>query len=88
MYSIAAPDKAVYGIASKMLKSSWYEGWKHPDPSRHTLLTQRNIAQHGEMRRVFSSLYSMSSLVGYESYVDVCARIFDQRLKEHAVQER
>lgn len=30
MFSITRPEKAVYGIGSKMPKSSWYEGWKHP----------------------------------------------------------
>ena len=35
-----------------------------------------------ETRKRFSSLYSMSSLVHYEEFVDYCADIFAQRLEE------
>ena len=36
----------------------------------------------GETRKRFASLYSMSSLVHYEAFVDNCADIFAQRLRE------
>lgn len=87
MYSFdipGAPVKQVYGIGSKMPKSEWYEGWKHPSPDRWTLFPDRNIKRHGETRRRFQGLYSMSSLVTYESYVDSCTDILVQRLREFA----
>lgn len=84
MYSISRPDKSVYGIGSKMPKSSWYEGWKHPSPERWTLFPDRDMKRHGETRRKFQNLYSMSSLVNYEAYVDECLAIFRQRLNEMA----
>jgi hypothetical protein len=84
LYSIAAPEKAVYGIGSKMPKSKWYEGWKHPSPDRWTLFPDQNIKRHSETRRKFQSLYSMSSLLSYESYVDECTEILVQRLSELA----
>ena len=87
MYSFdmpGAPVKQVYGIGSKMPKSEWYEGWKHPSPDRWTLFPDRNIKRHAETRRRFQGLYSMSSLVTYESYVDSCTDILEQRLREFA----
>lgn len=87
MYSFdipGAPVKQVYGIGSKMPKSEWYEGWKHPSPDRWTLFPDRNIKRHGETRRRFQGLYSMSSLVTYESYVDSCTDILVQRLRGFA----
>ncbi len=87
MYSIdipGAPVKQIYGINSKMPKSEWYEGWKHPSPDRWTLFPDRNTKRHGETRRRFQGLYSMSSLVSYESYVDSCTDILEQRLREFA----
>lgn len=84
MFSIASPDKAVYGVGSKMPKSSWYEGWKHPSPDRWTLFPDRDIKRHAETRKKFQGLYAMSSLKGYEAYVDECAEIFEQRLREAA----
>jgi len=44
-YSLNDPSaiKIIYGINSKWAKSDWYEGWKHPDPDRWTLFSDRNI---------------------------------------------
>ena len=86
MYSLDAPDvvKPVYGIGTKFAKSDWYEGWKHPSPDRWTLFPDRDTKRHAETRKRFQGLYSMSSLVSYEGYVDDCARIFSQRMTEFA----
>ncbi|KAJ4351661.1 uncharacterized protein N0V89_007004 [Didymosphaeria variabile] len=84
MYSLKTPEKIVYGISSKMPKSSWYEGWKHPSPERWTVFTDRNIKRHSESRRVYAGLYAMSALLSYEAYVDDCADIFARRLGELA----
>ncbi|KIX07296.1 uncharacterized protein Z518_01949 [Rhinocladiella mackenziei CBS 650.93] len=86
MYSIDSPEvvKKVYGIASKFPKSEWYDGWKHPDPARWTLFPDRDMKRHAETRKRFQAMYSMSSLVNYEGYVNECAEIFDKRLRELA----
>lgn len=55
-----------------------------PSPERWTLFPDRNIARHAETRRRFQNLYSMTSLVSYEPFVDECADIFSQRLIEIA----
>ncbi|KXT14609.1 hypothetical protein AC579_3660 [Pseudocercospora musae] len=82
MYSISRPDKTVYGIGSKMPKTSWYEGWKHPSPERWTMFPDRNIQRHAETRRKFQSMYSMSSLLHYEEYVESGQDVFKTRLEE------
>ena len=86
MFSIDHPDvvKSVYGIGTKFPKSDWYEGWKHPSPDRWTLFPDQDIKRHAETRKRFQAMYSMSSLVSYEGYVDDCTKIFSQRLKEFA----
>lgn len=88
LYSISSPDKAAYGISSKMKKSDWYHGWRHPSPERWTLFTDQDIRRHAETRRKFQGLYAMSSMRGYERYVDECADIFEQRLREIADEDR
>jgi cytochrome P450 len=85
LFSIASPDKIVYGIGSQMPKGSWYDTWKHPSPDRWTLFPDRNMKHHAEARRKFQNLYSMTSLRAYEAYVDECADIFVQRLREMAL---
>ncbi len=86
MYSLDDPSiiKTVYGIGSKFSKSDWYEGWKHPSPDRWTLFPDRDIKRHAETRKRFQAMYSLSSLVGYEGYVDDCTKIFADRLRGFA----
>lgn len=55
-----------------------------PNPERWTLFPDRNTARHAETRKRFQNLYSMTSLVSYEPFVDECADIFSQRLTEIA----
>ncbi|RLL95435.1 hypothetical protein CFD26_100536 [Aspergillus turcosus] len=85
-YSISgrAAIKTVYGTGTKFTKSDWYEGWKHPDPNNWTLFPDRDEKRHAETRKRFSSLYSMTSLVHYEAFVDRCADVFCARLMEFA----
>lgn len=82
MYSITRPEKVIYGIGSKMEKSSWYEGWKHPSPDRWTIFTERNQKKHAETRKKFQGMYSMSSLLHYETYAEAVQDVFRQRLVE------
>lgn len=82
LYSISVPDKEVYGIGSKFRKSDWYEGWKHPSPEKWGLFADQDIRRHADTRKRFQGLYSMSSLLSYERYVDDGAAIFQQRLAE------
>lgn len=86
LYSIDSPEmiKKVYSIGSKFAKSDWYDAWRHPDPNRWTLFPDRDMKRHAETRKRFQAMYSMSSLVNYEGYVDDCAEIFGKRLSEFA----
>lgn len=86
MYSIESPEviKKVYSINSKFPKSDWYYAWQHPDPDRWTLFPDRDMKRHAETRKRFQAMYSMSSLINYEGYVDSCADIFSKRLTEFA----
>ncbi|OQE30752.1 hypothetical protein PENFLA_c002G06919 [Penicillium flavigenum] len=83
-YSIsdAATIKNVYGTGSKFAKSAWYDGWKHP--AQWTVFADRDIKRHADTRKRFTGLYSMSSLVNYEPFVDHCAELFITRLNEFA----
>jgi len=83
-YSIAAPDKTIYGIGSKFPKGDWYQGWKHPSPERWSLFPDQDSKRHAETRKRFQGLYSMSSLLSYEPYVDECIDIFLSKLGHFA----
>jgi cytochrome P450 len=84
LYSLSSPDKTVYGIGSKMPKSAWYEGWKHPSPERFTMFTDRDIPRHNQTRKKFQSMYSLSSLLHYEGQVDAVQDVFREKLRDIA----
>ncbi|KAJ5731666.1 uncharacterized protein N7483_006174 [Penicillium malachiteum] len=87
-YSISdvSAIKTVYGSGSKFPKSAWYDGWKHPQ--QWTVFADRDIKRHSDTRKRFTSLYSMSSLVSYEPFVDRCIDIFFARLDEFATKKQ
>jgi cytochrome P450 len=71
----------IYGHSHQ---SPWYYAWMPPDPSKANLFTDLNPVRHGLQRRKFAASYSMSSLVGYESFVNNCASLLTQRFSEIA----
>lgn len=80
--------KTVYGIASKFPKSDWYQTARAPGKNVFTLFTDQNIRRHAETRKLFQHMYSMSSLVSYETFVDQCTEMFVDRLTEMAARGR
>ncbi|KAI9925112.1 hypothetical protein ASPWEDRAFT_176383 [Aspergillus wentii DTO 134E9] len=80
-----AAAKAIYGHGSKYAKSEWYDAWTFsPDPKITNLFSERNGQRHAGMRRKVAAMYSMTSLVAYEPFVDNCVGIFKERLEEFA----
>ncbi|KAI1333735.1 cytochrome P450 [Xylariaceae sp. FL0016] len=85
-YSFNDPSAAgtIYaiGTGAQFAKSTWYETFGQPGEHQWTLFSDLNIKRHAQNRKLFSSMYAMSSLVSYEAYVDECADVFSQRLQE------
>lgn len=55
-----------------------------PDPNKASLFADLDPYRHGIQRRKFASAYSMSSLVGYEPFVDNCSSLLILRFYEIA----
>ncbi len=55
-----------------------------PDPNKASLFSEIGPQRHGIQRRKFSSLYSMSALIGYEPFVNNCTALLCQRFSEIA----
>jgi cytochrome P450 len=89
-FSIADPlaVSVIYGPASRFAKSSWYQTWTAPSPHAWSLFSDQDAKRHAFNRRQYQNMYSMSSLVHYESYVDECADLFCQRLSEMVATDR
>jgi cytochrome P450 len=56
-----------------------------PDLKRVSLFADRNSTSHAIQRRKFASSYSMSSIVGYEKFVNNCTSLLGQRFSEIAL---
>ena len=83
-YSLNDPSavRVLYGHGSKFAKTSYYSSFQ--DPGYPNIFSQRDIHAHSEMRRKAASLYSVTSLVSYESFVDRCTSQFCQILGDFA----
>jgi hypothetical protein len=79
--------RIIYGHGTEFVKSEWYDAFTfHPDLSFANIFSERSVALHAAKRRKLASMYSMSSLVSYEKYVDECVEILYKRLEEFADQ--
>ena len=85
-FVVDSPDviKPAYGTGTKFNKGEWYMGWQHPEEGRFNLFTDRNKQRHADNRKQFQSMYSMSSMVHYEVYIDEYTRIFTEKLTAFA----
>lgn len=84
-YSIKDPSavKTIYGHGTKFAKSSYYDPFGHTDPNMKDLFSETNVAKHSRDRRKVASLYSMSTLLSYEAFVDkvnteLCGHLFEK----------
>ncbi|KAF5017302.1 hypothetical protein F66182_10783, partial [Fusarium sp. NRRL 66182] len=86
VYSIDDPDcaKVLYVHGSKFVKASWYSAWMPPDPNKASLFGDTDPHHHALQRRKFASSYSMTSLVGYEPFVNNCTKLFAEKLSDIA----
>lgn len=86
-YSINDPSalKQIYGHGTQFTKGQWYDGWVGDVRMMESnLFAQRDIEIHSGARRRLANLYSMTSLISYEPYVDACMAIFRDKLASFA----
>ncbi|KAJ3472634.1 hypothetical protein NLG97_g10831 [Lecanicillium saksenae] len=81
-YSLDVPEAvgSVYGVASRMPKSEWYDAWTTAGAENRSLFSDRDARRHAETRKLFQALYNMSNLVSYEGYVDDCTDVLTRQL--------
>ena len=72
------------GVIADHLQAPWYWAWMPPDANKASLFSDLNPHRHAFQRRKFSASYTMSSLVGYEDFVNECTSLLTQRFSEIA----
>lgn len=83
VYSIDDPEamRIIYPPGSKFAKADWYYGFHNPTAPRETVFTTRNIEYHRNLRKKYALHYSMSTLIGYEGFVDNCGALLIKKLR-------
>lgn len=74
--------KVILGHHNALEKSKYYLPFGHPD--RNNLFTEPSLAVHAKIRRPIAQLYSQTTLLSYEPFVDTCNTILLKILEEHA----
>lgn len=89
-YSISDPKaiRTIYGPGSKFSKSDYYRPFGHPDDANKDIFSERSNAKHAQEKRRSANLYSMSSLVMYEPFVDKVNEEFMAAISDHARTDR
>ncbi|WPH01320.1 putative cytochrome P450 [Acrodontium crateriforme] len=87
-YSISTPDavQQIYGHSGTVFKKDrWYRPFGHPDDDQADIFSVINEQRHAANRRKVSSLYSLTSLMGYEENIDDCIQRLVGKLEKFAV---
>ncbi|KAJ5117437.1 Cytochrome P450 E-class group I [Penicillium atrosanguineum] len=86
----ADPDAIhkIYRTTSPLNKSDFYHLWDvgafSKYPNAFAIVPEK---LHFERRRIVSSVYSMSSILTLESYIDDCSRLFVERMTERTISD-
>lgn len=78
------PDavKTILGHSRAFAKSAFYSTFGMPDKTN--LFSEPTNAKHATMRRHLSMLYSTSTLLSYEVFIDSCTSILMKKFREFA----
>ncbi|KKY23502.1 putative pisatin demethylase [Diplodia seriata] len=87
-YSIDDPDavRIIYGHGTKFTKTDFYGAFR--DPHMSNLFAELDVKEHSTQRRRIASLYSMTTLLSYESFIDSCTTILMDKFNKFAREHR
>ncbi|KAJ5603228.1 hypothetical protein N7537_006184 [Penicillium hordei] len=85
-YSISSPAalQTIYGHGSKFTKDRWYRAYGHPDDSQADMFSVMDERRHAAHRRKVASMFSMTSMVAYEPFVNSCNTTLVEQLSQRA----
>ncbi|KIV93696.1 hypothetical protein, variant [Exophiala mesophila] len=85
----SSPDaiKKIYRNQAGLAKTDFYSVWNSQNFSKHLdMFTIIDDKYHGERRRIFNHVYTLSNVLKSEQYIDICSQLFMDRLSEFASQ--
>lgn len=87
-YDFSSPEaiKVIYSMSSGFPKSHFYDTFG--TPGSKTILKEIHNSTHSLMRRKTAALYSMTTLLSYESAVDDQNIVLEKKFRDFAKQEQ
>lgn len=77
----------IYRYSNALDKARFYGPYNTTGFSKHgDVFSKSSDKEHGQRRRIINNVYSMSNVSKGEQYVDICSKLFIQRLGEDADQ--
>jgi len=76
--------KTIYSVNAGFTKTDFYTPFAPHLSPNEDLFTQRDEKIHAQRRRFVNNLYSLSSILQSEKYIDACSNVFTARLDEFA----
>jgi len=77
--------RKIYPVSKALTKASFYTIWHNKTFSKHAdNFSETDERLHSERRRIVNNVYSMSTILTLEPYIDSCSKLFVQRMGEHA----
>ncbi|KAK7742957.1 hypothetical protein SLS63_000525 [Diaporthe eres] len=77
----------IYRYSNALDKARLYGPYNTTGFSKHgDVFSKSSDKEHGQRRRIINNVYSMSNVSKGEQYVDICSKLFIQRLGEYADQ--
>ena len=76
--------KLIYNPNTPWMKSDWYDGWHRPGVKYQPLFTETNERVHAGRRRIVNPVYSMTSVLESEAYIEHCGALFLKGILEAA----
>ncbi len=77
--------RKIYPVSKPLEKSYFYKNWHITGFSKYSdHFSNRDERSHSERRRIVNSVYSMTTILSLEQYIDNCSALFVKRLEEFA----
>ncbi|PKY06141.1 pisatin demethylase [Aspergillus campestris IBT 28561] len=85
-YSIASPGavRKIYSHGSGFTKARWYRAFGDPEDSQADMFSVTDEQRHAAHRRKVATMFSMTSAVSYEPFIDACTAILVEELGQQS----
>lgn len=77
--------RKIYSTSKPLTKASFYSIWQNKSFSKYPdNFSNTDEELHNERRRIVNNVYSMSTILSLEPYIDNCSALFIKRMGEFA----